>query len=94
MEHYYCVKWKGYPDSDNTWEPKKNLKHALELVRQFDAKKKSQTKNAAKGASAKNDSKEEGDEQKRSTTRKQPKAVKPVKKGKSPGRPRKRRGRP
>ncbi|KAM7194278.1 hypothetical protein V8F20_008025 [Naviculisporaceae sp. PSN 640] len=39
-ELMYFVKWKGYPVSDNTWEPKKNLAHAAELLKAFDAKKK------------------------------------------------------
>lgn len=39
-EHMYFVKWKGYPVSDNTWEPKKNLAHAAELLKEFDARKK------------------------------------------------------
>jgi Uma2 family endonuclease len=25
----YLVKWKGYPHSENTWEPKNNLKNNL-----------------------------------------------------------------
>lgn len=36
----YLVKWKGYPSSENTWEPKKNLSHASELIATFDAKNK------------------------------------------------------
>lgn len=40
MEHKYFVKWKGYPASENTWEPKTNLVHAAQLVAAFDAKKK------------------------------------------------------
>uniref|UniRef100_A0A8C0X987 Histone-lysine N-methyltransferase SUV39H2 n=2 Tax=Castor canadensis TaxID=51338 RepID=A0A8C0X987_CASCN len=31
---YYLVKWKGWPDSTNTWEPLQNLKCPL-LLRQF-----------------------------------------------------------
>lgn len=30
----YMVKWKGYPESENTWEPKKNLK-CPKLMKQF-----------------------------------------------------------
>jgi hypothetical protein len=25
----YLIKWKGYPHSENTWEPKKHLKNSL-----------------------------------------------------------------
>ncbi|XP_071385225.1 histone-lysine N-methyltransferase SUV39H1-like [Centroberyx affinis] len=33
-EEFYLVKWRGYPESDNTWEPKKNLK-CTKLMKQF-----------------------------------------------------------
>lgn len=32
---HYLVKWKGFHDHDNTWEPKENLGHAKALVSQF-----------------------------------------------------------
>src|SRR5258707_4105453 len=30
----YFVKWKGYPESDNTWEPAQNI-HAPELLKKY-----------------------------------------------------------
>ena len=31
---HFLVKWKGYPTSDNSWEPQENL-HADELIVDF-----------------------------------------------------------
>jgi transposase InsO family protein len=31
----YLVKWKGYPHSENTWEPKNNLRNCRKLLQQF-----------------------------------------------------------
>ena len=31
----FLVKWSGYPDSDNTWEPKRNLSNAKEKLAEF-----------------------------------------------------------
>lgn len=44
--HMYLVKWKGYDDSDNTWEPRKNLTHAAELLKEFEAARKTEKKRA------------------------------------------------
>lgn len=87
LQHMYLVKWKNYPQSDNTWEPKKSFTGSLDLVRKFDAKKKkADTEVAAKKASS---------GEKTTTRTRQPKAVKPVKAAKKapgrPGRPRKTR---
>lgn len=43
----YLVKWKGYPSSQNTWEPKENLSHASELLKAFDGKKQESDKTDA-----------------------------------------------
>ena len=32
---HYLVKWKGYPVSDNSWEPKENI-HAEALIKEFE----------------------------------------------------------
>ena len=31
----YLVRWKGYPDSENSWIPASGIKHATDLVKQF-----------------------------------------------------------
>lgn len=90
MEHMYLVKWKGYPASDNTWEPKKNFKGgSMDLIKKFDAAKKKAE--ATKKAAAKKEAVPASE--KKSTRRgAKPKAVKEVKTAKKgPGRPRKRR---
>lgn len=37
---YYLVKWKGYSEKDNTWEPLCNLKNVYSLVADFHKDKK------------------------------------------------------
>lgn len=32
---FYLIQWKGYPDSENTWEPAANLKNVYELIHEF-----------------------------------------------------------
>jgi hypothetical protein len=31
----FLIKWQGYPTSDNSWEPQKNLKHATEILSSY-----------------------------------------------------------
>ena len=35
----YLIKWKGYPNSENTWEPIKNLENCSGLLRRFHQQK-------------------------------------------------------
>jgi hypothetical protein len=31
----YLIKWKGYPNSENTWEPLQNLKNSMKMIHQW-----------------------------------------------------------
>ena len=33
---FYLIKWLGYPESANTWEPLNNLKNIKNMVKEFD----------------------------------------------------------
>jgi hypothetical protein len=37
-EYEYNVKWKGYPDSDNTWEPVATLQNAIKVIVDYERK--------------------------------------------------------
>ncbi len=39
----YLVKWKGYTDAENTWEPIKNLRNSPEALRQYQRNPNQQT---------------------------------------------------
>jgi len=43
----YFVKWEGYPDSDNTWEPIEHLLNVIDMVEDFEANLKEPEKKAA-----------------------------------------------
>jgi hypothetical protein len=34
-ENKYLIKWKGYTNADNTWEPARHLKNSPQLLRKF-----------------------------------------------------------
>ena len=43
-EHMYLIKWSGYNDSDNTWEPKQNLKGSEAAIKEYEKVKKLEKK--------------------------------------------------
>ncbi len=45
---HFLVKWKGYPMSDNSWEPRENL-HADRLITEYNKKKQRQAEPKKKG---------------------------------------------
>ena len=36
--YYFLVQWKGYPSSENSWEPEGNLTHSRELLNEYKKK--------------------------------------------------------
>lgn len=42
----FLVKWKGYGEDESTWEPKTNLAHAAELLKEFKATREKSQKAA------------------------------------------------
>ena len=45
---HFLVKWKGYPMSNNSWEPRENL-HVDRLIAEYNKKKQGQTEPKKKG---------------------------------------------
>ncbi len=45
---HFLVKWKGYPTSDNSWEPRENL-HTDRLITEYNKKKQQQAEPKKKG---------------------------------------------
>src|SRR5712672_462773 len=45
----YLIKWKGYPSSDNTWEPVNNV-HAPEIVKQYHQRRPLEDKSKKKSS--------------------------------------------
>ena len=33
--YHFLIRWKGYPPSENSWEPEGNLTHAMELLDEY-----------------------------------------------------------
>jgi hypothetical protein len=44
---HYLIKWKGYPTSDNSWEPRENVK-ADKLIKEFQERRKQTNQNKNK----------------------------------------------
>jgi hypothetical protein len=40
----YLIKWENWDESSNTWEPLSHLKQCMDMVREFEAKKKQESK--------------------------------------------------
>jgi chromobox protein 3 len=44
---HYLIKWKGYPTSDNSWEPVENVQ-AKDLIKEYKEEQRRQDKGKAR----------------------------------------------
>ena len=61
---YYLIKWKGYPDSENTWEPEENLSCPEILKRYQQSLTQKDNKKSPKSPKSKQASKQANDKPK------------------------------
>ena len=50
----YLIKWKGYSDFENTWEPIENMSNAKEIIEEYEEKEKNRFKTPIKNIKKKN----------------------------------------
>ena len=55
IERFWLIKWKGYDESENTWEPKESIGH-LELFEEFEKNRKRNERRNPRFDSASSDS--------------------------------------
>ncbi len=51
----YLVKWEGYSEADNTWEPIKNLENVVYLINEYESLNPNPNKNQMKLSNKVND---------------------------------------
>eukprot|EP00298_Acanthocystis_sp_HF-20_P030283 c9390_g1_i1.p1 GENE.c9390_g1_i1~~c9390_g1_i1.p1 ORF type:complete len:329 (-),score=148.49 c9390_g1_i1:5-961(-) len=63
--YFFLVKWKGFPETDNSWEPEENLTNCIEKIKQFklDMQKKKPAKDLKRTSSAIEDENEQSEEE-------------------------------